>query len=85
MVAVTSGNKLYDDIVTVTRVYLGPAAERFIDRQVQAHLHKESSELKPADVAVLTQWSKLALALLTDDPEEVKSYTKHLMELSKQP
>ena len=40
---------LYDKVVRITHVYLGPAADRFIARQVENHLHKEPEQLSLDD------------------------------------
>lgn len=42
---------VYEKVVTVSKHYLGPAAEAFISRQCKSHLKKEPSELASADLA----------------------------------
>lgn len=72
---------LYDQVVKVTHVYLGPAADRFIARQVQNHLHKEPRDLSIADLRKLIDWIRVAVSLLTEDSELVEEYTHQLEQL----
>lgn len=72
----------YDEVVRITHVYLGPAADRFIDRQVQNHLHKQPKELSQSDLDKLIDWIRAAVSLLTEDSEIVEEYTEQLTRLS---
>ena len=74
---------LYDQVVDVTMVYLGPAAERFITRQIKTHIGKEPEELTEDDLVKLVDWVKLAIALLTEDSKIVDEFSSSLLELSK--
>lgn len=76
---------LYDEVVRVTHVYLGPAADRFIDRQVQNHLHKAPNELSQSDLDRLIDWIRAAMSLLTEDSEIVEEYTRQLERLTRKP
>jgi hypothetical protein len=73
---------LYDRIVKTTHVYLGPAAERFIARQVQGHLSKPPEEITKEDLNDLLDWIRVAVSLLTDDSEVVEEYIDQLKKLS---
>ena len=73
---------LYDQVVRVTHVYLGPAAERFVARQVENHLHKRPEELSRDDLLKLIDWIRLAVSLLTDDSEIIEEYTLQLLRLA---
>lgn len=75
---------LYDRVVRVTHVYLGPAADRFIARQVQNHIGKEPAEFTATDLNKLIDWIRLAVSLLTDDSEIIEEYTAQLRRLTKQ-
>jgi hypothetical protein len=81
MVATTAS--LYGQVVQVTQDYLGPASERFIDRQIQTHLKKRPEELTETDLEKLVDWLKIAIALLTEDGKTVDAYTASLLELAK--
>ena len=74
----------YDEVVRITHVYLGPAADRFIDRQVQNHLHKQPKELSQSDLDKLIDWIRAAVSLLTEDSEIVEEYTEQLTRLSQE-
>ena len=75
--------KLYQEVVDLTKSYLGPAAERFITRQIKTHLNKDPDELSPQDLAKLADWIKVAIALLTEDSQIVQNYTNSLLKLAK--
>lgn len=74
---------LYVQLIEISRDYLGPAAERFIKRQIKTHLHKDPAELTRKDVTKLIDWIKLAFALLTNDGPLVEEYTSRLHSLTK--
>lgn len=74
---------LTERVIEVTTEYLGPAARRFVQRQVKVHLHKSLEELQPEDIASLADWSKIALALLTSDQVTVDKFQSDLLDLSK--
>lgn len=73
---------LYTQVVRITHVYLGPAADRFIARQVQNHLHKEPSELSQADLSKLIDWVRVAVSLITDDSNIIEEYIERLERLT---
>ena len=73
---------LYDKVVRITNVYLGPAADRFIARQVQNHLHKPPQELSRGDLLQLIDWIRVAVSLLTDDSEIIEEYAAQLLRLA---
>ena len=75
-------NLLYDKVVRVTHVYLGPAADRFIARQVENHLHKQPEQLSRDDLVKLIDWIRVAVSLLTDDSEIVEEYAVQLQRLA---
>ncbi len=74
---------LYNEVLSVTSDYLGPAAKRFIDRQIENHLNKEPGGLKPKDIDTLAEWSRLAFALLTEDKKIINEFIGRLKALSK--
>ena len=76
-------SSIYDQVVSVTHVYLGPAADRFIARQVENHLHKSPEQLSQADLVSLIDWIKVVVSLLTEDSEIVEEYTNELQKLTK--
>lgn len=73
---------LYDSVVDVTRDYLGPAADRFIARQITSHLQKQPEELTRADMRKLINWLKLSMAFLTNDEELIDTYVEQLQAIT---
>lgn len=69
---------LYDKVVRITNVYLGPAAERFVGRQVRNHLHKEPQAISKSDLKDLIDWVRVAVSLLTENSEIVDEYIEQL-------
>jgi len=82
MNAKTAESTLYDQVVDITHEYLGPAADRFITRQIRSHLHKNPEELKKRDLESLIDWIGLAMSLLSDDEALVHRYVTNLNDLT---
>ncbi|HSX45767.1 MAG TPA: hypothetical protein VLG27_02050 [Candidatus Saccharimonadia bacterium] len=80
--AASSKPDLYDKLIRVTHVYLGPAADRFINRQIQNHLHKEPTQLTSSDLLQLVDWIQVTVSLLTDDSEVVEEYITQVRNLT---
>lgn len=78
----TNDTLLYAQVVKVTHVYLGPAADRFIARQVENHLHKKPEQISAADLLQLIDWIKIAVSLITDDSEIIEEYALQLQRLA---
>ena len=72
---------LYKQVVKVTHTYLGPAADRFIIRQVQNHLQKEPEDLSEEDLQKLIDWIRAAISVLTDDSDMINEYVQRLKQL----
>ncbi len=75
-------SSVYDQVVRVTHIYLGPAADRFIARQLENHLHKSPQELSQADLLSLIDWIRVVVSLLTEDNEIIEEYTGELRKLA---
>jgi hypothetical protein len=69
---------LYDDVVTITYDYLGPAADRFVVRQIRNHLQKDPAQLKKDDLKQLIDWIQIAMRLISDDSLIVDRYIADL-------
>jgi len=78
-----SAQNVYSQIVKITQDYLGPAAERFIDRLVDSHLQKRPEEVSAHDIAKLSEWIKVSLGLLTSDRNLIDECEKRILSLSK--
>jgi hypothetical protein len=73
----------YEQAVRITHTYLGPAAERFVRRQVRNHLHKEPKAMTGKDLARLIDWIQLAVSLLTNDRQIIEEYIGQLKQLAR--
>lgn len=69
---------VYDQTVRITNSYLGPAAERFVDRQVRNHLKMDPEVITEKDLSGLIHWIRLAVSVLTDDSRIVEEYIAQL-------
>jgi len=75
---------IYDDVVTITYDYLGPAADRFVVRQIRNHLQKDPAELKRKDLRQLIDWIQLAMRLISSDVQVVDRYVADLERIARQ-
>lgn len=75
-------HSLYQDVVGITYEYLGPAADRFVVRQIRNHLHKDPENLQRKDLKQLIDWIRLAMSLLSDDLHVVEKYINDLEQLT---
>lgn len=80
--ATEPSNSIYDQTVKVTQVYLGPAADRFIARQIENHLEKQPKSLSAKDLLSLIDWLKLSISMLTENSEIVEEYVAELRKLA---
>src|SRR5882757_8818317 len=80
--SVRADDAVYKEVVNTTRAFLGPAADRFVMRQIQSHLHKSPEQLQRKDLAVLIDWIGLAMRVLSDDEELVNKYVADLKALA---
>ena len=74
---------IYHQALAITKDYLGPAAERFIARQITFHLQKEPELLAKEDISQLAEWVKVSIAILTEDKQMVDDFTKRIFKLKK--
>ena len=73
--------ELYQRITDITEEYLGPAAERFVTRQITFHLGKTPQELEKSDIPKFVEWTKVTLSLITEDRRMVEEYTLKIARL----
>lgn len=73
---------LYDQVVKVTNVYLGPAADRFITRQIENHLDKPPQKMSEEDLLQLIDWIRVAMSLITEDGDIVEEYIQQLKQIA---
>ncbi|HSX45658.1 MAG TPA: hypothetical protein VLG27_01475 [Candidatus Saccharimonadia bacterium] len=73
---------LYMEVVTVTQGYFGPAADRFVSRQIRSHLSKEPEKLNRKDLLPLIDWISLTMALLIEDEVIINRFVSELRQLA---
>jgi hypothetical protein len=75
----------YEQVVRITYVYLGPAADRFVTRQIFNHLNKKPEQLTKRDLPELIDWIRLAMGFLTQDKHMIDDYIERLQSLRETP
>jgi hypothetical protein len=68
----------YDKILEITSDYLGPASNRFLDRQIESHLKKLPQDLKQTDIQALAIRIRSGLLVLTQDEMVVDEAFKRI-------
>ena len=59
---------LYDDVVGLAKTYMGPAAKKFVDRQISGHLDiGDGSQLAASHLDELAKWCFTSGKLLMDE------------------
>lgn len=81
----TTKNTLYDEVVRITYEYLGPAADRFVVRQIRNHLGKDPEQLQRKDLRQLIDWIRLAMRLISNDAHTIDRYVESLEHLARIP
>lgn len=64
-------------------MYLGSSADRFIEGQVENHLHKSPKELSCDDLRALIDWISVAASLLIEDHKKIDQYVTELNRLAR--
>jgi len=62
-----SDQQYYQQVVSATEEFLGPAAERFVNRQIEFHLGKTPQTISREDIPRLKETLGAALGLLVKD------------------
>jgi hypothetical protein len=65
-------DQYYNQILEITKDYLGPAAGRFVNRQINSYLNKSPDELLKSDIPMLAIRIRSGLVVLTKDEKTVK-------------
>lgn len=58
---------LYDDVVNLAKTYMGPAAQKFVDRQIKGHLEVDKAQLDSSHLEELAKWCYTSGKLLMDE------------------
>jgi hypothetical protein len=73
---------LFDEVVNLTEPYLGPAAHRFVSRQIAFHFGKAPESLEAGDLPELAEWASATLSFLTEDEDTVTEYENNILGLA---
>lgn len=57
---------LYDNIINIAKLYMGPAAEPFVKRQIKSHLKIELEVLNNQHIEELAKWCQISARLIMD-------------------
>lgn len=57
---------LSDQILAVSKVYLGPAAESFLSRQCKSHLKTDLTAVTSSQLKELAKWVEVGAGLIMD-------------------
>ncbi len=77
-------DELFDAIVGIAEEFLGPTAKRFMSRQIIFHLQKNPTDVSVADIPKLAEWTRVTVALLTEDKGMIDNLIGRLLQLSEQ-
>jgi hypothetical protein len=70
----SNSNKLYQELVTLSEDYFGPATDRFLTAQIKNHLHKTPAQLTHEDIPKLIDWLALSLSVISRDKKQINRY-----------
>ena len=59
--------QVYERVVSASRQFLGPGTERFIQRQLRAHLKTDPQNLKANQLPQLANWMEASATLLLSE------------------
>ena len=74
--------RLFDAVVSLTEPYLGPAARRFVSRQIAFHFGKAPETLEARDLPEFAEWASATLSILTEDQGVVAEYERNILGLA---
>jgi hypothetical protein len=72
----------YSRILDIAQDYLGPAAERFLSRQMRLHFKKDPHQLQKADIPMLAIRIRSGLLVLTHDESVVEEAFRRITEVA---
>ena len=72
---------LYNDVIEMARPYLGPAAEKFVSRQITAHLNVKADQLAGKDLEELSKWCFMSGKLVMPEPK-AQEFSRKVKSLS---
>ena len=72
---------LYNDVIDLARPYLGPAAEKFVSRQISGHLNVEANQLGNHHLEELSKWCFMSGKLVMPEPK-AQEFSRKVKSLS---
>ena len=60
---------LYEEVLNLAMTYIGPAAERFVNRQIMGHLNIEKTQLAPQHLEELAKWCYISGKLIMPEAQ----------------
>jgi hypothetical protein len=60
---------LYEKTVELSKKYLGPAGQQFLDRQIKSHLSMEPQQIAAGNLAELSKWCFISGKLIIDEKQ----------------
>ena len=76
-------NTLYQDILNVCEKYLSSNSQKFLDRQITAHLKKIPDNIGPEDTREIAKWSQVSGGLLLGQ-SKAEQMAKEILALVKE-
>ncbi len=73
----------YEQILEIAKDYLGPAAGRFVNRQISSHLNKAPEQLVKSDIPMLAIRIRSGLIVLTKDEDTVNEAYQRISSIAK--
>lgn len=77
-----ASDSMYAKAVRITQRYLGTAADHFMDRQIENHLHKSPDELSATDLLSLIDWIRITASMFIEDNDLIEAYANALYRLA---
>lgn len=78
----TKTKSLHTQLVEISEEFLGPAGERFINRQIETHLDIKPEKIRNNQIQQLVGWTSVAFALLTNNRQERQEFKASLQKLA---
>ncbi len=72
---------LLGQVTSVVEQYLGPAADRFVKRQILFHLAKNPEDIEKYDLPELTEWIKISMSFVTEDKTAINNCEAEILKL----
>ncbi len=71
---------LYDDVVKIAKDYIGPAGQKFTDRQISSHLGLSPSAISNKNMEELAKWCFISGKMLIGD-DKAKEFSEKVKAL----